>query len=88
MLKPITKDEKLEFTLRVQAEKAKDEILWELLDEKYNGFVDIWGEVSNKNGKVALEMKFKKVIVSTDSLTNENSVRYHILPGKGVKVIK
>jgi len=88
MLKPVTKDEKLEFTLRVQADKAKDEILWELLEEKYNGFVDIWPEMYKKKGQLVLEMKFLKVKTSDESVTNENSVRYHVLPGKGVKIIK
>lgn len=87
MLKPVTKDEKIEFTLRVQADKAKDEILWQLLDEKYNGFVDIWAEIYKKKGKLVLEVKHAKIKTSDETLTNKNSVRYHILPGKGVKII-
>lgn len=88
MLKPVTKDEKLEFTLRVQSDKAKDEILWQLLDENYNGFVDIWPEIYKKKGKLVLEVKHLKVKTSEEKSTNENSTRYHILPGKGVKIIK
>ena len=87
MLKPVTKDEKLEFTLCVQADKAKDEILWQLLDEKYNGFIDIWPEMYKKKGKLVLEVKYIKIKTSNEKLTNDNATRYHILPGKGVKII-
>ena len=87
MLRPITTEEKLEFTLRVQADKAKDEILWNLLEEPYNGFVDIWPMIYKKKGKVVLEVKFEKVKTSDQKLTNKDSTRYHVLPGRGVKII-
>ena len=88
MLKPITKEEKLDMTLRIQATKAVDEILWELLDEKYHGYVDIWPLISKEKKEMVLEIKFKKINNGSEPLINERAIRYFINPGHGVKVIK
>jgi hypothetical protein len=87
MIKPITDEEKLNFTLKTQADKATNEILWQLLDEKYNGFVDLWPQIYKKKNQIILEIKYKKIKSSTDPKTNTNSIRYHVLAEKGVKLI-
>jgi hypothetical protein len=88
MLKPVTEEERLEFTLRIQASKGTDELLNDLLDKNYNGFVDIWPEIKKVKKEVVLTIKYDKVKLSSEPLSNENAVRYHIFPGKGVKIIK
>ena len=88
MLKPVSTEEKLEWTLRVQTQKAIDEILTMLLDENYTGFVDIWAILKQQKKKMVLDVQHKKIKQVSDELSNENCVRYHVLPGKGVKLIK
>jgi hypothetical protein len=88
MLKPVTKEEKLEFTLCIQADKAKDEIFWELMDKNYSGFVDIWPSISRKKGQVVLEVMHKEIKTSDEVMSHKEATRYHVVPGKGVKKIK
>lgn len=88
MLKPITSGERLELTMKIQFEKAIEELLYDLYEQKYNGFVDIWADIVKKKGKVVLDVQLKKIKVGSDPVTNDKCVRYHILPGKGVKKIK
>jgi hypothetical protein len=87
MLSPITKKEKLQFTLKLQAEKGRDEILWQLIEENYTGLVDIWPVVRKTKKSVVLEVLFEKV-KPTDELKNEKAIRYSVIPSKGVKIIK
>ena len=93
MLKPVTEQERLAFTLQIQAERATHELLYELLvTEKYDGYVDIWPHVSwdKKHGKVKLEVACRKVKLSHSKKTNSNAVRYHVsqtIAGGGVRLI-
>jgi len=79
MLRPITEQERLSYTIKMQADKATQELLYDLLiTQKYDGFVDIWPEIKpNKKNTLVLEIKSKKVSQYT-SLTNSHSTRYHI----------
>jgi len=85
MLKPVTTEEKLQFTLKLQAEKATEELLSEFYHSGYDGYVDIWPVLSNKKGKVVMEILAKKLSTAVTKPTNENAVRYHVAQGKGVK---
>jgi len=88
MLKPVTEEEKAIFTLRVQADKAKEELLSEAFYSDYDGYLDIWAVIKTKKGKLVLEMETKRLSNSTQSLSHKDAVRYHVMPGKGVKKIK
>jgi hypothetical protein len=88
MLKPITIEEKLDWTLRFQTEKAMNELFCDLIDQKYFGLVDIWANVKKEKGKIVLEIKMEKIKHSTDPMTNDKCARYLINPNKGVKLIK
>lgn len=88
MLKPITEKEKLEYTLAVQAEKGTDELLAELLEQKFDGYVDIWPVVKKAKNKVVLELLMKKVLSVTDKISNKNATRWHVSQAKyGVRCI-
>jgi hypothetical protein len=84
MLKPITEEEKLQFTLNLQAEKAVEEMLAEIYYSGYNGYVDIWPVLKKEKGKVVMELSLKKLGTSgAVKITDENAVRYHVVQNKG-----
>lgn len=87
MLKPITEQEKLLFTLQVEAERGTQELLSELYyDKKFEGYVDIWPILSTrKQGQVKLEIKSKEVMSSVASPTHRDATRFHVNQAKGVK---
>lgn len=91
MLKPITEQEKLLFTMQLNAERGTNELLSELYyDEKYEGYVDIWPTLSIKKTvfskqRVKLQIGSKKVLAATSPLSNPNAIRYHVSQSKGVK---
>lgn len=71
MLKPITEQEKLAFTMQLNAERAAHELLATLYyDEKYEGYVDIWPTVALKKlpfskQRIKLQIGSKKVLTVT-----------------------
>ncbi len=74
--------------MSIQADKAVNEFLYELLnEEKYSGYVDIWPVISVKKGKVILEMHMKKITLVTQDFAHKDSTRYLVVPGKGCKLI-
>lgn len=86
MLKPVTEQERLAYTIQVQAEKAANELLYEfLITEKYDGFVDIWPitEWDTRKKKVVLDVKSAKVSNKNQSLSHPSAIRYHISQSKG-----
>ena len=87
MLKPVTDQERLTFTLKIQAAKATEEILADLFHEqKYKGVVDIWPVLSiAKNGQVVLTVEYKKVQPGVVRLTHQHATRFIVDPVKGVK---
>ena len=87
MIKPVTFDEKLLFTLKLQMEKLTDEILADLMEERYTGVVEIWPVHTYTKGEVKLEVKFEKISSTALKKKNKLSLRYHVLPDKGVKLI-
>lgn len=80
MLKPVSKQEKLDFTLKMQAEKATNEILDELLSQNYIGFVDIVFDLKHAKNMVKLEVTTKKVPHLRTPRT-PSSIRYEVLAG-------
>lgn len=88
-LKPITKEEKLVFTLKIEIEKMIDEILGQLFhEEKYSGVVEIWPEINeNSSGELKVEVKHQKIQNTTVKKKNKWSIRYHVAPEKGVKLL-
>ncbi len=89
MLKPITEEEKAKFTLCVQADKARDELLAEVYESGYEGYLDIWGVVSrNKKKKLVLDVKCAKVMYPNALTSHPDAARYHVAQGKGVKKLK
>jgi hypothetical protein len=94
MLKPITTEEKLKFTLEIEGERACQELLAELFyEEKYNGYVDIWPVFSTqkaafRKAKLKLTIKSNKVLSAASSLSHPDASRFHVCQGKGVKLLK
>lgn len=86
MWKPVTEDEKAVYTLKFQTQKAIDELLGELYYSGYNGFVQIWPEITKKKKKLVLEIKLEKYTLIPEK-SKEESVRYQIIQGKGCKKI-
>ena len=88
MLKPVTKQEKLDFTLRLQSSKACDELIADLFyNEKYTGYVDIWFQMKRNKNQLVCEMSSKKVVAHPSPLSHPDAVRYHLVQDKGVKQI-
>lgn len=86
MLKPVTVEEKLTFTLQLQAEKARDELLAEIYYEGYEGHVDIWPEVKKGKG-VEFKVLSAKILNPLSPLTNKNATRFLVTQGKGCKQV-
>lgn len=88
MLKPVTVQEKAEYTLKIQTAKATEELLADYYYSGYDGYVDIWPVIKTdkKTKQLVLEVKSKK-ITTTSKPTTSNSARYHIAQNKGVKMI-
>ena len=88
MLKPITEEERAKYTLKVQTEKATQELLAEAYEAGYNGYIDIWPELSNNKKQLIFEMKSKKILTVSSPRSHDFAIRYHVLQGKGCKKIK
>lgn len=88
MLKPVTRHEKLEYTIKFQGERAINELLSEFIEEKYDGYVDIWFLTEKKDDGVIFKVESKKITLKSQPLTNPNAARFHIDPSKGAKLIK
>jgi hypothetical protein len=81
----MNEEQKLHFTIETQIEKATDELLCELLDEGYKGWVDIQIDISTKKGQVIVEAKSHKVSTLGQPHA-KNSMRFHVA-SQGVKLI-
>ena len=88
MLPPITEQEKAVYTLKLQLQKATEELLAEAYESGYTGYLDIWPVIKTKKGQLIMEVESKKVSHSSASSTHEEAMRYHIQQGKGCKRIK
>lgn len=88
MLPPVTKREKLNYTVEVQIEKAYDELLGELYyNSKYNGYVDVWFNIGVKKGKMIVEVFSKKVEGLNSPISKRGANRYLLIQDKGIKNI-
>lgn len=88
MLKPITEQERAVFTLKFQFQKAVEELLLEAIDDGYQGYLDVWPEISKSNSsEVCMEVKSKKVPLPVTSKSHPDCARYHVVPSKGYKRI-
>jgi len=88
MLPPITEQEKAVYTLKLQLQKATEELLAEAYESGYNGYIDIWPIVTNNKKQLTLEVSSKKVLVASSGLSHNEAMRYHVQQGKGCKRIK
>lgn len=88
MLKPITEVERAQYTLKIQLQKATEELLAEAYESGYTGYLDIWPVIKTKKGQLIMEVESKKVLHSSSSTKHEEVMRYHIQQGKGCKRIK
>ena len=88
MLKPITEQEKAEFTLKLQFEKAVMELLTEAYEAGYTGYLDLYPSMEARRGQLVLEVKVTKVPTSSHKLSDQNALRFHVQQGKGFKRVK
>jgi len=88
MLKPITEQERAAFTLQFQFQKAVEELLLEAIDAGYQGYVDVWPEISkSKSSEICMEVRSKKIPSPASSKSHTDCARYHVVPSKGYKRI-
>jgi hypothetical protein len=88
MLRPITEEEKAKFTLQVQFQRGVEELLSEVYETGYSGYLDIWPVITTKNKQVILSISSNKVSFASSPDSNKDSIRYHIVQDKGCKRIK
>lgn len=88
MLPPITEHEKTLYTLKLQLQKATEELLAEVYDAGYTGYVDIWPIIKSNKNQIIMEVESKKVLLAVSPLSQNEAMRYHIQQGKGYKRIK
>jgi hypothetical protein len=88
MLTPITEAEKAKYTLKIQFERAVEELLVETYESGYTGYLDIWPVVNTNKNQVVMKVACKKVLLAVSPSTNSEAMRYHIQQGKGCKRIK
>lgn len=48
MLPPVTEHEKASYTLKLQLQKATEELLAEAYESGYTGYIDIWPVIKTK----------------------------------------
>lgn len=68
--------------------KAIDELLCDCIDKQYNGYIDIWFKTSVKQKEVIVEAISKNIPHKSSPSSAPNSIRFHIDPAKGVKLIR
>jgi hypothetical protein len=88
MLKPVTEAEKAKFTLRLQFDRAVQELLSEAYEAGYKGYLDIWPEMSTKDKQLVMTVQSSKATFASSALSNSDAIRYHVVPAKGCKRIK
>lgn len=88
MLPPITEHEKALYTLKLQLQKATEELLAEVYEAGYTGYVDIWPVLKTKKTQLIMEVESKKVLLAVSPMSHNEAMRYHIQQGKGCKRIK
>jgi hypothetical protein len=88
MLPPITEQEKAMYTIKLQLEKATEDLLAEAYESGYTGYLDIWPLIKSNKKQLILEVESKKVLTSSSALSHKEAMRYHVQQGKGCKRIK
>lgn len=88
MLKPITEQERAQYTLKIQLERATEELLSEAYESGYTGYLDIWPALKTKKNQIIMEVESKKVLQAVSPMSHNEAMRYHIQQGKGCKRIK
>ena len=89
MLKPVTKQEKLEYTLKMQAEIGREELLEEAYFSGYEGYLDIWlVSIKTEKKEIKLQLQSKRVPAYHSTMSHPDAVRYSILQKKGYKPVK
>jgi hypothetical protein len=88
MLPPITQTERAQYTLKLQLERATEELLAEAYEAGYTGYLDIWPVIKSNKKQVIMEIESKKVLQAVSPMSHQEAMRYHIQQGKGCKRIK
>lgn len=84
-----TKPDKLTYTINVQIKKSTDELLCELFEANYSGFVDIVAKPEKTNKELSVTVTSHKVPLETSAPTDQECcVRYQVIPTKGCRRIK
>lgn len=87
MLKPVTATEKLGYTVQQQLVRGTEELLAEIYESGYTGFVDIWHTFKLNKGQVVFDMHMTKIPSSTIKPKHTPCTRWYVVQGKGVKPI-
>lgn len=88
MLHPITEQEKAQHTLKIELQRATEELLSEAYESGYNGYIDIWPVVEAKKKQLVFTVQSKKITIATTDLSNKEAMRYHVVQGKGCKRVR
>ena len=68
MLKPITEAEKVKFTLQAQFQRGVEELLSEVYEAGFNGYLDIWPVITTKNKQLILSISSNKVSFASSQI--------------------
>lgn len=88
MLPLITQSERAQYTLKLQLERAAEELLTEAYESGYTGYLDIWPLIKINRKQLVMEVESKRVLQSVSPMSHNEAMRYHIQQGKGYKRIK
>ena len=88
MLPPVTEHERTQYTLKLQFEKAIQELLAEAYEAGYEGYLDIWPILDATSKQLIMSVQSKKISSSFSKPSHKEALRYHVSPGKGCKRIR
>jgi hypothetical protein len=87
MLKPVTPTEKLGYTVQQQLVRGTEELLAEIYESGYTGYVDIWHTLKFSKGQVVFDMHMMKIPSSAIKPKHSPYSRWYVVQGKGVKAV-
>lgn len=86
MTKQKNKIKNLDFTFNFQQQKLVEELLTEKYFSGFEGFVDVFLQVSNDNDLKAVETIINLLPVRESDKLAKNAIRFHIKQGAGYKL--
>lgn len=92
MLKPLTNNEKLGHTVTQQLTRGTEELLAEVYESGYTGFIDIRCSVaeSQASKEVVLNLLLDKLpssTVKTKAAPSDHVTRWQVVQGKGCRAV-